>query len=228
MPRYKRKNYKRKYKRRYKKRSSNSFAVASSSPRLPLPNKLKTTFRYVEDVSLGSVTLGTASSYVFSANGMYDPNISQTGHQPLGFDQMMLFYQHYTVIGSKIKVTYTSTTNNEPVIVGIQLRDSATVITDPDEGRENGNLTYKIIGTEQGSHSTTLFKSFSPKNFFGKKVTLSNSEFYGTTSGNPTEQAYYHLTVGAYQPSAVVPTIYMNVQVEYLAVLTEPRILAQS
>jgi hypothetical protein len=35
---------------------------------------------------------------VYRLNSLYDPNFTQTGHQPLGFDQWKLFYGYYTVL----------------------------------------------------------------------------------------------------------------------------------
>jgi len=42
-----------------------------------------------------TTTSGAVSTYVFAANGLYDPNITGTGHQPMGFDQLLQFYNHY-------------------------------------------------------------------------------------------------------------------------------------
>ena len=41
---------------------------------------------------------------VFSGNGLYDPDVSGVGHQPLGFDQWMTLYNRYRVYASRIVV----------------------------------------------------------------------------------------------------------------------------
>lgn len=44
------------------------------------------------------------ASYVYLANGMYDPDYTGTGHQPKYFDQWGALYKRYLVFGSKIYV----------------------------------------------------------------------------------------------------------------------------
>ena len=70
-------------------------------------------------------TAGVISQYVFSANGVYDPNITSTGHQPLGFDTMMLYYEQYTVIESRITVTACGN-GGQAVNIGVCLAPDTT------------------------------------------------------------------------------------------------------
>jgi len=69
------------------------------------PQKMVMTHKYCDKVQLTS-TLGVITNYLFSTNGLYDPNITGTGHQPAYFDQMTPIYNNYTVIMSRIKVTF--------------------------------------------------------------------------------------------------------------------------
>ena len=62
--------------------------------------------RYVEEFELNP-GLGSVASYVFRANGLYDPNYTGAGHQPYGFDQWMTYYNQFTVLGSKMKAIFT-------------------------------------------------------------------------------------------------------------------------
>ena len=93
-----------------------------------LGSKVKTKLRYVEYFTLNPAAAGLPATHVFSANGLYDPNITGVGHQPRGFDQLMALYDHYYVSRSKIIADFASISNNSvaPWVCGIVLDDDAT------------------------------------------------------------------------------------------------------
>ena len=112
----------------------------------PLGSTVKAYHRYFSqaitlDPSLG----GTPVGYIFSANGLYDPDITGVGHQPVGFDQMGQMFDHYTVIAAKIRVDFMGFDSNHYHMVGIRLDDNGAVITDSRRLIENGNVVSTII-----------------------------------------------------------------------------------
>lgn len=100
-----------------------------------LKNKNHAKLRYATAIAIDSGT--TIASHTFSANGIFDPDITGTGHQPLLRDEYNLLYLHYRVLSSKIKITpYTGTTTSTvPALYG--------VFVDPGN---DGTLTY-VEGT---------------------------------------------------------------------------------
>ncbi len=55
---------------------------------------------------------------VFRVNSVYDPDYTQVGAQPSGFDQWASFYKQYRVLGLKVKIDINSTADNKmPAIV---------------------------------------------------------------------------------------------------------------
>jgi len=70
----------------------------------------------------------------------------------------MLFYNHYTVIGSKIKVTFLNTVDDTPgadniCTVGIGLKAATTAIsTDFMDEIENKYTHWKTLGPTNGNH----------------------------------------------------------------------------
>ena len=89
--------------------------------RCGFPDTLQTTLRYQETLSLSSSS-GALFGYVYNLNGLYDPNHTGTGHQPLYFDQLMTIYNHYIVIGAKITVKFTAYPASIPVNVCLPQR----------------------------------------------------------------------------------------------------------
>lgn len=195
------------------------------SPLLPLSKTAVLPYYDQNNFSTGAVLAG---GYVFTCNGLYDPNITGVGHQPMGFDQMMLFYEHYTVLKSKITVSFYNNSNTDSVVVGVLIAPDANIETVFSKLNENGMLTKKWLTPSTGTDpkvSFTLIANMSKIN--GKKDVSSEDDFRGDVSSNPPEQTYFHLF--AYNQGTVsVVNVLFEVRVEYTAIFTEPRKMVQS
>lgn len=209
------------YPKRYR-RNRLSFAKA------PVPNKMFTKMIYVENDRTFDPPLGAPGVFVFSANGLYDPNITQVGHQPRGFDQLMQLYDHYVVLGSTITVQFYNTHANNNICF-VALKDSATPQTSLNDYLEGRNVAYKCgTGTLETHSITTITKNFSAKKFLGRSSVLSDPELKGSASANPIEQAYYHIGLGTHSPTADEGTVRFVARISYLVCLIEPKQPAQS
>lgn len=191
----------------------------------------KQSFRYVEEFTLDPSLASTAVYQTFSANGLYDPNISGTGHQPLGFDQLVgVVYNHYTVVGAKIKVYFMSTDEGSlgEALVGIQTSATipisaalTTLVEDP--GSKMGVLTNL-----DAKASTTLTANVSLSKFLGQNV-IGEDDNAGSSSANPTEQVYFNVFAGSNQVGVTDPAkIQCIAVIDYIAVLHERKQLTGS
>lgn len=191
--------------------------------------KMRVTLAYVEPTV--TVTSGAgpsvAGAYVFSANGLFDPNITGAGHQPLGFDQMMLAYNHYTVHSATINVFWVNGSASQTFVSVSRNADTATV-TDVTKLLENGDVAFQIlpINTVQNE----FFKqsmTIDIARYEGVDDVLDDSDLRGSISANPVEQAYFHLS--AWDPySAAVRTANCTVELTYDVTFTEPKLLPLS
>ena len=150
----------------------------------------------------------------------------------MAFDQWMQFYDHYTVIGSKITVTFMptdpSTVALGTAIIGIYLGDSPTNLSGAfsvDEMIEQGKTVYTQLASPTPK---TLTRKFSTKKFFGTKNVNGQPEYKGTTASNPDDQAYFHVWVGPTSPVWDAGEVRVTIKIDYIAMLTEPKFLAQS
>lgn len=220
MPRrYKKKQYKRKTYR--KKRVSSQLS--------PMVNRFATKLKYVDQsIQLDPGIGGTAAVQVFSGNGLYDPNITLTGHQPRGFDQIMAMYDHCVSIGSKIKVTAYNEETNVSVIFGVAVMDTPNVSADVNDYLESGRVMYKIISKISNGDPTTVYARGSPKKILGISHPLASPELKNSTSSNPTEQFYYHVFVAPQDGSTNAGVTTITAELEYLTVFIEPKIPTQS
>ena len=59
-----------------------------------IPATMYVSMRYTELLQLADAVTGLAYN-VYNANGIWDPNFSATGHQPMGYDQWSTLYKTY-------------------------------------------------------------------------------------------------------------------------------------
>ncbi len=230
----------RRRRRNRRKRRNSIFSSSGSRKRLPansptqrvrlgFPQSMKATLRYTSELGRSfNPAAGAAGSFVVSANGMFDPSISGVGHQPRGFDQYMLAYNHYTVIASKI-IWYASNLNtSQRLVVGIKVSDVTTIDTVPDSLIESGLIVYKLLGSVTSSRSNaTLIYPLSISKFMGRPNIMSEDDLRGNAAANPSEGVFFHLV--AFEPdNNDHGAVQCYFTIDYVAVFTEPKSLPQS
>lgn len=191
--------------------------------RQAFPKQLSNTLKYATAVTF-SLTAGAATPYAFSCNGLYDPDISGTGHQPLYFDQLMAIYNHYTVRSSRCKVSSVGLYFNAATTVQMCIDDDAT-----------GPTTMSSMAERPGAVSAffnpiienpyPLRKAWNCRANFGGNP-LSDPELQGTAGTNPTEQQYFQILVG--NDTGINQTVTLYIEIEYDAVFNELKTIATS
>lgn len=184
----------------------------------PLQKSCQLTYSAVLSVT---VTTG-AGSYVMSCNGMFDPDITGTGTQPLYFDQLMELYNHYVVTSSSVEFQ----------ALGSETRQVMTVFLDDDASTGGGALeaaqrpgAVSTCINIPGAQAPTLRKTWNGSSYFGPGI-LNNSLFRGDSSSNPAEQMYY--VVKVYDPSLASTTYLIRCKVTYNATFTELKTVTPS
>jgi len=213
-------------------RSTAQSDLAFSTPLFPA--RFRKVLRYCDvGYTFASGAAGIGGNYFFSANGLFDPDITGAGHQPMGWDQMMLMYEQATCVSSKITV---NAINGSAAGVyggfGLYLSPDAVSITSVARLMENGYLKYRTMTpiNTQGSRQV-LSLDCDVSAYFGlnknKRSLVGDVELYSTSAANPIEQVYF--VVLAFDPTAAnVVTLYFDVNIEYEVIFWEPRKLTQS
>lgn len=216
--------YNRKRKRRAKEPRPMGLSTSMDVERYtPIARTLKTTMKYQTQFELNAGVLDP-SVFVFSANGMFDPEISAVGHQPRGYDQIKLLYDHYVVIFATIEVTVHCNDTNNGNIAFI-----ATVDTNSPQGTlenymELPKLMYVVCGTQtSGSSIKTIRTSIPPNKFLGHSKPLSDDNVKGSANANPAEQVFFHVGYTSMVFGADPPPMAFNVIINYTAIWIEPK-----
>lgn len=180
---------------------------------------------------------GVTATHMFSANGVYDPDISGTGHQPIGFDQLMLAYEHYSVIRSKITVGFVNN-SSYAVRAGIYLSPDGSATTDPGDLIENGLIKHVILDAKGGATTDpgvsgrvkTITLDCDVAKFFGKErySQLLDDHFRGDSSANPLEQAYFAVFAFSSHTGTANSQVLFDATISFDVIYHEPRKLVGS
>jgi hypothetical protein len=168
----------------------------------------------------------TAQNYFFSANGVYDPNITGTGHQPMGFDTMMAYYEQATVIRSTCTVQAYNNSTTVPARVWLSLAPDTTAITDTTEIVENGLVKHVDLNTTGENRIGVLSLGCDVAKYFGRprgRGIVNDPLLYSTAAANPTEQVYYNITSSGIMATSGTYNITFQAFLSYDVVFWEPR-----
>ena len=217
-------------KKNFHRRKKRSSAVVTLG-RQPVPDTALVKLRYCQTIGIDAGA-GYTNSRLFRANSLYDPDYSSTSstqHQPLGFDQWMAFYQIYCVLGAKITVTPVNTSSTIPLIFGVTLRQgNVTLAVDPNTLREQGDSSWRYAGNMSDTGRKSVTKKFSTKKFLGFPHPTNENSCRASATGNPASPAYFQVWVAAADGIANPPNTSMNITIDYIAHLSQPKVLSQS
>jgi hypothetical protein len=191
-----------------------------------MPKQLRMKLRYVFSVRL-TTGLGTPARYQFSCNGLFDPDITGTGHQPMYFDQMMALYNHYTVMNSKASFTFMPASTIFNSIAGYIEDDTVQTPANVLACAEQTTSKYLLIGSATSNFTNNhMLLKWDAKQAFGGNI-LDNDNLSGTSAANPTEQQYFTIVLQDPEFAAVTASV-MSVVIEYDTIFEELKNLDSS
>lgn len=216
-----------------KKRTSRAANATVTVPRWAsryatgFPTQLRIKHRYCDIVPLTSA-LGVYNTYIFKCNGMFDPDVTSTGHQPMYFDQLSALYNHFTVVKSRITVQFVNN-NTAPATANVQSfgiyidDDGSAGATGTVQAMEQNSAVSRIFTLS--SDPITLSKSWDAVKAFGRNPET-DPNLQGTSAGDPTEiQTFVIFTQGIVASNT---TSQIMVSIEYDAIWQELKQVASS
>lgn len=195
---------------------------------IPIPMVWKTTLRYcTQTISLNPGAAGAPAQQLFAANGLYDPDITGTGHQPMGFDQFMVIYSTYTVTASKIELfAYNKDSGTSQILTCIAGYFTGVVYAD--KAIEQGEATWVHMGP-RGSNKeiATLSNKWNLKSQAGNAAGVGEPVDGGSSGANPTALAYFNVIA---DPNNATDTAAIDIfaVIDYDVTFSLPNIMNQS
>lgn len=189
--------------------------------------------RYATNITLDPTAenLGATGSNVwqFSANGLYDPDITSTGHQPMFFDNYMSIYQRYRVMYSKISVTVVNHAVNTDAGVAptpnyayrlFILKDGSGGVTSDYATTMNSmieqgspNIKWRFVGPSLTGRLPKLTSAQIPN----RTLNLSprDNTLVGNASQNPDSAAYWYVGITSADGIVNPPACTMYITIMY-------------
>lgn len=197
------------------------YSAKGTSPLFdPFPAKIQAKLRYTTTKALPVTISGTVSPYIFSANGIFDPDVSGLGHQPYGHDTYQTIYNHYSVESATITMT---PTNGNQCIFGITLTDDTTVNASYDTVREV-KTTRMGVNNGQPNSSLSITKTYNRDQIYQKGSQKDVTSLFGA---RPVDQQYFHCWAeGILDNVTVNPTFLFTIT--YIVDMWELKDLGQS
>ena len=187
-------------------------------PKWGFPRRMYIAHKYVEQVTLTSTT-SSVGTHVIKCNGMYDPNHTGSGHQPMYFDNCAAIYDHFTIVKSmfRAKVTPAAQYSAASTVTLYVDDDTTSAVTLPAAAEMAGGQiqVFPPNCTDTIHH---MRNNWSARGTFGGDP-LSNDNLQGTGTSDPTELSYYTLQVQA--NSGATQSFYATVEVLYYAIWDE-------
>ncbi len=190
------------------------------------PQTLYRKLRYVDRIIIDPGASSAIGQYFFNANGLFDPDQTGTGHQPMGFDQYMAMYDHYQVVSSKITVSCSpnNATSISAFVWGIYLDDDFAAHSNTNNICEQGLAAYRVQNAGEGVLSTKLSKSFNLKKFLSRNT----DNTWGDATANPVEKAAFCIFMQALANSVDVGEARFHVTIDYVVKFSERTTTATS
>lgn len=169
----------------------------------------------------GSVTGGATSetSYKWRGNSLYDPDVTSTGTQPMGYDQYSTFYDYCTVLGSKITLRILPGADTVcQFCVYPQTISASTAVGQALREVPYGRTATGGIYNIQGNQFVKLRNYMSTSRMFcvSKQEIKDNVLFTHTSGTNPVDVWFWILTAQT-QGGAVASSLNFtfDVQIDY-------------
>lgn len=165
-----------------------------------VPDRLFVKLKYYDNLTFVSVA-PAITSQVYRANSLFDPDFTNVGHQPYGFDQWSALYTNYLVRGSSIKVEVQCSVNAPGYPAIWNVLPTATTTTFSTQGlteEQPYNRIRTIGGMNQGGRNI-IRHYMSTKKFIGSNGQFANGNpnYRAAITTNPADQWFWQINMTA-------------------------------
>lgn len=226
-----RKHRNRRGQRRMRRTRRKVFTSSMKSSSTPIPDRYFTKLRYT-DIHGMSFTGGSGvpATQSYRINSIFDPDLTGTGHQPLGHDEMATLYNRYRVYGMKYRITLSNQSTTDYADICVSLRPNTTTYSSIYTAMESAYNQKSIVGPETGSRNISIIKGYaSVAKLRGiSKRQLAIEEDYGALFGSNPGNIPLLTIFAQNQNSATSITVNARVDLVYYVCLYDRKLLVQS
>lgn len=181
------------------------------------------TLRYSEQFSINPGTAGAPGYYSFRSNSCFDTNLTGTGHQPRGYDQLAALYQYCSVRECQVELFFI-TSDGAPVIVSISADANPDTFTNaPNQLKMMESRTAvfgQCGGISGGKTPGKLTMRIKPWQLAG--TTLKETDYKHGVSTNPVISQFLNIRACPHDVSDVGP-VNCQIRLTFQVVFSEPQ-----
>jgi len=184
--------------------------------------------KYTE-VFVGTLATVTAQNQIMRLNSIFDPDLTGTGHQPYGYDQLSALYNRYRVLKTSWKITFHSENVGFFICVVPTNGNLATAVTNLASYTAACEVPHAIQRVQgSGANSVIMRNSIELNKLNGtlKVEYLADDRFEAQIGANPSELLILNICV--LNTSASTLSLDYTVEIEYFVDLHDPILVAQS
>jgi hypothetical protein len=196
--------------------------------RAVLPYTTKVVLPYVEMLSITTgASAGVIAGKVFNLLSAYDPNYTDAGHQPLGFDEWSNFYQEYYVSSVKYSIEASNTATNLTGILNVMEFPSVTLTgSTATTYMEQPGSQQKILRHSDAGPQARVEGQFHTASWFPGADLASLDDIRSVVTSSPAESVGLHVGLAPFTSSAV--SAYLLIKLEMTVHFIKPKQLTQS
>jgi hypothetical protein len=187
------------------------------------PDNMRVKMKYRDEL-FPTTSSGSVYSYVYRGNNIYDPDLTGTGHQPMGYDQWAALYSQFQVVASSCNIRGTDTSTSATV-------QAMTVSLCPTINSSDINAYQPTtVGELPYGKQKIFFSHYS--NQLGNRIDshmrtsrilgapaadiVGSVDYAGLVSGTePTRGFYWHINLQDVGESISIADVQLYVEVEY-------------
>ncbi len=181
--------------RRYKRRGGKNRrlkALVNRGPSL-FPDKYICKLRYSDTKDLAGAGI---QQHVYRSNSLFDPDLTGTGHQPMGFDELAAFYNFYTVNAFKVRATFINEGTTEAAVAVTPTNVSPT-FNNINQVKEISRTRYSLLNSADSGGSIRTISHYWKNNVIAGVTPAkykSEENYSAIFSANPDQQVHASFT----------------------------------
>jgi len=184
------------------------------------PETKRVTLMYTTLSNHSSSTV-TGDDYVWSGNGVFDPDITSAGVQPANYDDWTIQYNRYRVLSSTIVVNFsTNGTSNlaQQMLITLGPRPTATTVTTLAGAQDfatNFDCQSHLTSSQSGGIKSMSATMQSWRQLgVSKAEYMADDQYSAVYTANPALQWYWHFASQGADQTTTCP-IYFHVVISY-------------